>query len=288
MEWRERLPLILTIVRKDLTRAGIPTLVCVIIAAIIAFLLGPVALASRGFPSRFVWTDFTLRPFFAVSAALTGFTLAIVFYELHGGEIRNGTIRSIILYPVDANDIAFAKLGSSLVITFILTTILFLGSAAPFFLFGIWPFADFLALHLMALGTGFVSLCTGVFLAHVIAHYAKRLLISPAGLGTLFIVASMVLTETIANGVVQQIVLLLARSRDQFPSLEDTRAAEAFARGVSVLSPHHWGARILSQGFGVFPPGGEALIAPSVALTLLALVGGYILGKRLYLDIFTR
>jgi len=98
----------------------------------------------------------------------------------------------------------------------------------------------------------------------------------------------MVLTETIANGVAQQIVLLLARSRDQFPSLEDIRAAEAFARGVSVLSPHHWGARILSQGFGIFPPGGEALIAPSVALTLLALVGGYILGKRLYLDIFTR
>ena len=57
---------------------------------------------------------------------------------------------------------------------------------------------------------------------------------------------------------------------------------------MSVLSPHHWGARILSHGFGIFPPGGEALIAPSVALTVLALVGGYILGKRLYLDIFTR
>ena len=288
MEWRERLTLIWTMVRKDLAHAGIPILACAVVAATIAFLLGPAALASSRFPTAFRWFDSSLRPFFAISAALTGFTFAITFYEVYGGEIRSGTIRSIILYPVDANDIAFAKLGSALVITFILTTILFFGALAPFFALGIWPVLDFLAIHLMALGAGFVSLSTGVFLAHVLAHYAKRIVISPAGLGTLFIIGSMLLTELIANGIAFQITLLLARSRDQFPTPEETRAALAFAQTVSVLSPYHWGARILSQGFGIFPAGGEPLIAISVALTLLAIVGGFILGKKLYLDIFTR
>jgi len=225
MEWRERLTLIWTMVRKDLAHAGIPILACAVVAATIAFLLGPAALASSRFPTAFRWFDSSLRPFFAISAALTGFTFAITFYEVHGGEIRSGTIRSIILYPVDANDIAFAKLGSALVITFILTTILFFGALAPFFALGIWPVLDFLAIHLMALGAGFVSLSTGVFLAHVLAHYAKRIVISPAGLGTLFIIGSMLLTELIANGIAFQITLLLARSRDQFPTPEETRAA---------------------------------------------------------------
>ena len=288
MEWRERLPLIWAIVLKDLVRARIAIVACTAVAGAMAFLVGPTALASAQFPSTFRWFDFTLRPFFAVSAALTGVTLALTFYAVHSGEIHRGTIRSIILYPVDANDIAIAKLGSALLITFLTTTILFFGATGPFFVFGVWPFPDFLALHLVTLGTGFASLSTGAFLAHVLAHYAKRMVISPAGLGSLFLTGSALLTETATNGIASQIVLLLARSRDQFPTPQDFQAALEFARTVSVLSPYHWGARALSQGFGIFPAGGEALVAIPMALTLLAIVGGFVLGKKLYLDVFMK
>jgi len=288
MEWRDRLPLIWAIVRKDIGRARNAVFVCIVIGGVFAFLVAPLALSSAQFPTTFRWFDSTLRPFYAVSAALTGFALAIAFNTVHGGEIHKGTIRSIILYPVDANDIAIAKLGSTFLISLVLTTILFFGATAPFFAFGVWPFPDFLAIHLMALGVGFVSLATGVFLAHVLAHYTKRMAISPVSLGSLFLVGSALLTETAANGIASQVILLLSRSRDQFPTPEDFRAALTFAQTVSVLSPYHWGARILSQGFGIFPAGGELLVTIPIALTLLAIVGGYVLGKKLYLDVFTR
>ena len=286
MEWRQRLPLIWAIVRKDLVRSRSAIVIVTIVAGVFAFLLSPLALSLARFPSVFRWSDFLLRPLYAASAGLTGLTLALTFYTVHGGEIHKGTIRSIILYPVDANDIALAKLASTLLITLILTAILFFVPLGAFFVLGVWPFPDFLALHLMTLSIGFVSLSTGVLLAQVLAHWFKRMIVSPSGLGSLFLLASAVLTESVANGIASQIVLLLVRSRDQFPTPQDFEAALSFARTVSVLSPYHWGARILSQGFGVFPPGGEVLIAIPVALTMLAIVGGYVFGKKLYLDAY--
>ena len=138
----------------------------------------------------------------------------------------------------------------------------------------------------MTLGVGFVCLATGVFLAHAVAHVTKRMVISPSGLGALFLLASILLTETALNAIANQVIELSARSRGEAPSLQDFLAAQAFARAVSVLSPHHWGARILSLAFGIFQPGGELPMAIPIAFTVLAVAGGYLWGKKLYLDTF--
>jgi len=288
-DWLPRLRLIWVLVWKDLGRARTPIIACTVIAVILGFLIAPLPLSIVRFgPPSFFWSDGTLRGFYAAISILTSLALGLTFYGVHGGEIHKGTIRSIILYPVDANDIAIAKLASSFVMTVILTTILFFGPLASFFVLGILPFADFVAILLMTLAAAFVCLASGVFFAHALAHVAKRMVVSPSGLGALFLLGSILLTETAASQIAIQVIDLSARSRGTFPTPQDFVAAQAFGRAVSVLSPHHWGARLLSLAFGIFPAGGEWPIAIPAALGALAVIGGYLLGRRLYLDMFIR
>src|SRR5438552_1713620 len=109
------------------------------------FLLGP-ALSSGPYYSQYSWRwyDFSLRLYYAISAGLTSLILGLTFARVHYGEVHRGTIRSIILYPVDMNDIAIAKLLSTLIVSAALSTILFFGIFGAFFLVGEWPIADFL------------------------------------------------------------------------------------------------------------------------------------------------
>ena len=287
--WAERLRLIWLIIGKDLSRARVPVVISSIVAGVLAFLIAPVPLSIVRFgPTFFVWSDPTLRAFYAVSSFLTALTLALTFYSVHSGEVHKGTIRSIILYPVDANDIAIAKLGSTFLLSFLVTTILFFGAMSSFFVLGVFPFGDFLAVHLVALGEGFVCLATGTFLAQVLAHFTKRMTISPAALASLFLLASILLTELSANAIASRVVDMAARSGGRVPTSGDFEAAAAFARAVSVLSPHHWGARVLSIAFGIFRAGGELPMAIPAAFTVLSVTAGYVWGRKLYLDVFIR
>ena len=286
-DWGQRLELIWVIVWKDLGRARTPIIATTVISLVLGLLIAPLPMSIVRFgPPSFSWSDGTLRAFYAAVAILTSLTLGLTFYAVHGGEIRKGTIRSIILYPVDANDIAIAKLLSSFIISLLLCTILWLGLLGAFFALGVFPFADFVAILLVSFTTGFISLATGVFLAHALAHLAKRMVASPSGLGALFLLGSILLTETAASSIAFQVLDLLARSRGGFTTPQDFLAAQAFGRAISVLSPHHWGARLLSIAFGIFPGGGEFPIVLSAALTALAVTVGYLWGRRLYLDMF--
>ncbi|TLZ71284.1 MAG: hypothetical protein E6K10_05450 [Methanobacteriota archaeon] len=283
----QRLQLIWIIVWKDLARARTPMIACTVIAVILGLLIAPLPMSIVRFgPARFTWSADTLRVFYAAISVLTSMSLGLTFYAVHGGEIRKGTIRSIILYPVDANDIAIAKLASAFIMSLLLCMILLFGPLGAFFVLGVLPFPDFGAILLMSLAVGFVSLTTGVFLAHALAHLAKRMVVSPSGLGALFLLSSILLTEFGASTIAFQVLDLSARSRGTSAGFQDFQAAQAFGRVASVLSPHHWGARLLSLAFGVFPAGGELPIVISVALTALAIAAGYLWGKKLYLDAF--
>jgi ABC-type transport system involved in multi-copper enzyme maturation permease subunit len=285
--WRERLPLIWAIVWKDAVRTRVAFVVILIVAVVIALLLMPLAISVARFSAdRFRWNDTFLRVVYALSAIISSLTLALAFYTVHSGEVHKGTMRSIILYPVDANDIAIAKLGSTLLVSFGVSTFLFLGALMPFFLTRVWPFPDFLAVHLMTFGSGFASLATGVFFAHVVARYLGRSVLSPAGWGALCLLLSVVFTEFALNGIGFWALTLVSETRDRPPSTEEFLALADLARTLSVLSPHHWGAHLLSLGFAIFRPGIEIFILIPAAIAVLAVAGGYTIGKKLYLDVF--
>jgi len=284
----ERLRLILAIIEKDLRVAVWVWVTAVVIGGAGFLLLLPAAMsaASYSFQPRWIWYDFTLRPIYAVYAALTSVLLAITFASFHGGEVRRGTIRSIILYPVDMNDITIAKLVSSLVVTAILSTILFVGVFGGFFLFGVYPASDFLAIHAVALAMSFLALSVGVFLANALARVAGRMVISPSALGALFLLFAILFTETALSAIGTQIASLFAQTRRVSLTPDDYRAIQAIAQALSVLSPHHVGARVLGILFEITGIWSDLHIVAPVAAIVLA--GGYVLTRKLYLDLFIR
>src|SRR5207245_240993 len=210
MEWRDRLQRIEAIVEKDLKVTKWWWIVAIIISATEFVAMTSVASNVRRMNDLyyipFTWYDSNLRSLYAVSAFLASMILGLAFSQVHGGEIRRGTIRSIILYPVDMNDVTIAKLASSFVLATGFSTILFLGFAMPFFVYGVWPVGDFLAIHAMALLMAFLALATGVFLAHVVAPVLRRMIVCASLLSNAFLLASILLTETAANAIGLQFV----------------------------------------------------------------------------------
>ena len=283
----QRLQLIWIIVWNDLARARTPMVACTVIAVILGLLIAPLPMSIVRFgPARFTWSADTLRVFYAAISVLTSMSLGLTFYTVHGGEIRKGTIRSIILYPVDANDIAIAKLGATVVVSLPISSFMFLGILAPFFVLGVWPFVDFLALFLTTFAAGFTSLATGVFFAHAVARYLHRTLLSPTGWGALCLILSTLFTEASLTAIGTQILLLEHRGGVTPASFEEFASLRNIALALSTFSPQHWGAHLLSLGFGVFPAGNEFPIAIPAAIASFAVIGGYLFGRKLYLDLF--
>jgi len=288
MEWTDRLQRIEAIVEKDLRVTKWWWIAVLIISATEFLAMTSVASSVRRmndlYHIPFTWYDGNLRSLYAVSAFLASIILGLAFSHVHGGEIRRGTIRSIILYPVDMNDVTIAKLASSFILASGFSTILFLGFTMPFFVYGVWPVGDFLAIHAMALLMAFLALATGVFLAHVVAHLVGRMIVSPSVLGSAFLLSSILLTETAANAIGFQFVAALGGP--QGPTPQQVLAVQQFARAISVLSPQHVGARILSDVFGIYAAWPDVHVVIPVAV--LVGVVGYLFGRKLYMDILVR
>ncbi|TLZ79665.1 MAG: hypothetical protein E6K05_08530, partial [Methanobacteriota archaeon] len=93
ISWEERLRLIMAIVDKDRRIPVWMWITTFLIALIGFFLLLPPALSSVSYPfrQRWTWYDFNLRPYYAVSAALTSLLLGLTFAHFHHGEVHRGT-----------------------------------------------------------------------------------------------------------------------------------------------------------------------------------------------------
>lgn len=286
ISWNDRLRLILAIVDKDRRIPLWIWLMMIVVAGVVFVYTLSIASNIAASPYRFAWKwyDNSLRSLYAVSAVLTSLTLGLTFSHFYHGEVQRGTIRSIVLYPVDMNDITIAKLLSTLIIAGLLSTILWLGFFGGFFVVGLYPFGDFLAIEGTALVMSFLALATGVFLAQGLAHVTGRMSLSPTALGAIFLFFSMIFTETSLTGIGLQFAALrhpgIPISSPEYAGIVNA------ARALSVVSPQHVGARILSIAFGLTGLWSDIHII--LPIGALAIAGGYWLGRKVYLDIFVR
>lgn len=290
MEWSERLPLIEAILLKDLRAAKWWWVAAVVLALIGAIMMTPAALSMRYlntlYPgTEFTWSQSSLSGIYGLVALLTSLALGLAFSSVYTGEVRRGTIRSIILYPVDANDLILAKLASAFAIAFLFSIVAFLGFILPYLLVGVFPAGDFFVIFLTTFLMGFVALSTGVFLTLIIAHYTRHMAVDPSTMGGLFLLGAVLLTETVVN-TVGQYLLQLSKPAGQYPSPGDRAAIDAFAKAVSVLSPQHMGARILGDLFGVSNMWPDVHVVVPVFVIVVA--AGYMFAKRMYMDQFVR
>lgn len=290
MEWSERIPLILAIIRKDLRAARWWSLAGAIPAVLGLLLTAPLALnmastRSYYYTYTFTWYDSTLRSFYGLSALLTSVALGLAFSRVYTSEVHQGTIRSIILYPVGVEDVILAKIGSGIALAVLVSFPIFLGFTAAFFLVGLFPAGDFLLIYFMSLAMGVVALTTGVGLSVVLTRYAGRIVLSPSSLGSLFLLLAVLLTEQVATGI-GDYILILARVPSTWPPSPAYQAVASFARAISVLSPQHMGARILGDLFGV------SALWPDVHVVLpvflIVAYGAHVISRNLYPDLFVR
>src|SRR5438132_5672702 len=131
----------------------------------------------------------------------------------------------------------------------------------------------------------FLALAAGVFLAQAIAHVAGRMVISPTALGAIFLLLSILMTESGLTFLGTQVAFLM-RPSGRGSTIADFEAIRNIAQSLSVFSSHHVGARILAIAFRI--TGMWADLHVIVPLAALILARGYLFGKKLYLDIFIR
>ncbi len=289
MEWAERLVRIQAILRKDLHAARWWILSGVVVG-LVGFLLSAQAAYNASTPSyyypfRFTWYDGYLRSVYGLSALLTSLALALAFSWAYAGEVHRGTIRSIILYPVGVEDVLLAKIASALAVAVLTTFPIFLGFAVPFFLYGLYPAADFILVYFMSLAMGLVALTTGIGVSVVLSHYAGRMVVSPSALGILFLVFAILLTEQVVDGI-GTYLLLLVGIPPGWPVSGPYVALGDFARAISVLSPQHMGARILGDLFGISSLWPDVHVV--VPVFLLVVFAAHTVSRRLYPDVFVR
>ncbi len=287
MEWSERFPLILAIVRKDLYAARwwmaagiVPAIVGLIMTTPLALSMASV---SYYYPYQFIWYDASLRSYYGLAALLTSVALGLAFSRTYTGEIHQGTIRSVVLYPVSVEDIVLAKLGSAFTIAFIVSFPIFLGFTVPFFAEGLFPVGDFLLIYFVSLLMGLVAMLTGVGLSLLVTHYAKRVLIGPSTLGSLFLLLAVLLTEEVMTSI-GDYLLVLTHAPNSAPTQAELQAVLSFAQAVSVLSPQHMGARILGDVFGIANLWPDIHVV--VPVFIVVAVAAHVLSKRLYPDLF--
>ena len=290
MEMSERLARILAIVRKDLRSARwwavvgiVPAIVGLVMTAPLAYSMSRFQYTYAGY--QFIWYDSSLRSYYGLAALLTSVALGLAFSRVYTGEVHQGTIRSIILYPVGVEDILVAKIVSGFAIAFLVTFPIFLGFTLPFFLYGLFPAGGFLLIYFMSLFMGLVALVTGISVSVMLTHYAGRTIVSPSTMGSLFLLVAVLLTEEVVN-VIGDYLLALAYGMGGSPSPGAYRAVADFARTISVLSPQHMGARILGDLFGVSALWPDVHVV--VPVFILAVAGAHILSKSLSPDLFVR
>src|SRR5438046_3405657 len=96
----------------------------------------------------------------------------------------------------------------------------------------------------------FLALAVGVFLAQAIAHIAGRMVISPTALGAIFLLLSILMTETGLTFLGTQVAFLMRPSGN--PLTQATfEAIRNTAQSMSVFSPTTVGARLLGVAFGM-------------------------------------
>ncbi len=207
---------------------------------------------------------------FGYAVLVTAVLLPMAFSSAYLHEIKRGTVRTLVCYPVGVFEVTLSKAVFSAVVGGALSFIAFAlptsGLEKPFG----ERFGIFLAAYLLTL----VTLVVGALLATSLAFLTKRMHIRPTSLPRLLVLLSILMTGLIFSGIAY------LASRDM-----GAAAATVDRWGpIIALSPYHQGGALLSAVLG--GPGSPDAVVFAVPFVLL-LVGTW-LTKRVLPDVYER
>lgn len=287
---RTRMEMILTIASKDLHRSWVHLAVAGFIAGIGTFAMAGVSAGGsqcgfRGFfPSQLHWAQ--ISPVYGIAALATSLGVGLAFADFYGTELRQGTIRALILYPIDMNDLSIAKLLSATVVGTTTSAIAFLIPMAPLVAGCYFPGEGIVAIYLGALAATLLIVYTATFASHIGADLWGRLYPSPHSSVGLLLFLAVLLTQAALNVVGIFFIQLLSAPGGQGISFETREALWNVAGGIAVLSPHHAVASVLSGVLGPWGHFPDVYVVLPIAAVVIAY--GLRVGRRIPLDVFIR
>lgn len=287
---RGRFEMISNIVLKDLRGSWKTLLIALVIALIIMALVfnsvGRGRYCDPYSPCTFVWYWQAVAYVYAVAALITTLGVGLAFGSFYGGEIKAGTVRALILYPLDLNDLTLAKLLSASVVGSITSMIGFFLPIAPFAAYGYLEAGGVVLIYFAALFTTICILFAGAFLAHILTHFTGRLFLTPSVVAGLMMILAIISTQEVVNGIGSVMLVLKSAFGGAPVTYIDEQNLWNTAGGISVLSPHHATATVLT---GILGPNAHFPdIYIVIPLGLALILGGYFLGRKIYLDVFIR
>ena len=282
--------MILTIAAKDVRSSWVHFLAAGILAIIAAFSTSSISASAGSYACYaqsyypFVWHWSLVGYVYGFAALVTSLGVGLAFARFYGDELRRGTVRALILYPVDFNDITIAKLLSATVVGSATSAIVFLGPMAPFMASCILPGGGAVLIFLAALATTLFIVWTGAFLAHILASLTHRLSLTPSAMVGLLLLLAVLLTQQSLN--LFGLFLANLASGGRGVGSATIEGIWNVAGGIAVLSPHHATATVLSGLLGPYGHFPDLYVVLPVGILVLAY--GYFVGRRIPLDVFIK
>jgi hypothetical protein len=275
--------MIATLVRKDLRHSGNHWIVAGILMGVITFFTAAISVNIRfmcfgGFVFQWWWP--TVTSLYAVTALATSLAFGLSFADFYGSELRRGTVRALILYPVDFNDLTIAKLLAATIVGLGTSAMTFLVPMTPLVAACVYPAGGVFAIYLSAVIATLLIMYTAAFGSHILTHYMGRMTPSPSGAVALLLFLAIIFTQS-GLMVFGQLFLNLAPGD---PGFEDFLTMQRIAGGISVVSPHHAFAAFIAGLIGPNSHFPDFYVVVPVAV--IAIAYGFWAGRRIPLDVF--
>jgi PKD repeat protein len=209
---------------------------------------------------------------FGMAVLVTMVLVTSALSSCYSHEIKKGTVRTLVCYPVGVLEVTAAKLLYAALVGGILSGFVFLLPASQMGkpggeLLGIFLTAYLLTLSLVAVGALFANALTLV---------TRRMYIGPTSMPKLLGLLAIVLTRMVVAGIAFLLHFL--------GSPADPATAPDALSPLIALSPYHQGGALLADALG-----GPHLTAPLVlAIPIVLLAAGIWLSGRVYPHIYEK
>jgi len=206
---------------------------------------------------------------FAVTVCML--LVPMAFGAVFANEIKKGTIRTLLCYPVGPLDITVAKLLFALIIGFIFAFITFILPVGGFDK----PTGDLVVVFMAAFGLTFVTMIIGALTALALARVTGKLWFRPYSLATLAVILAYLFTERMMG--------LLGTLLSNVSDIDPDYFVDTFGFLIAI-SPFHIGGEMLTAHFG-----GMDEFSPVVFIVpfLLIVAAGY-LSMKVYPNVFEK
>jgi hypothetical protein len=296
------LPMIMTIATKDIMRLKYLYLVLLVVGIFLAAFISPLADEIKRdkiedaeyleglTPDERALEEYYLERneqnsmqtfyilFIIVSVIILGFT---VNYN-YGWEIKRGTMRMLSLYPIDMNGLTLAKVLSASVIMGIIQFLVLFLPLSSLMQPTIYPWL--FTVHTMTYLVNIFILLTAAFGSHIITIVSGRMVLAMNRLLAVLITLYIICTETFFTALAE--FLIGVRTMTPQEANELYHDYELLGQALGQFSPYHSGGRMIASSAGFNTGGPDLHFVLIIGIALI--IGGFILGKRIYLDVFIR